>query len=58
MKGLFAGLLLGSLAATSAYADVMIDVRNDTTEDCSLAINARADKTKWMTHGLDVFASG
>ena len=58
MKGLFAGLLLGSLAATSAYADVMIDVRNDTTEDCSLAINARADKTKWITQGWYVFASG
>ena len=58
MKGLFAGLLLGSLAATSAYADVMIDVRNDTTEDCSLAINVRADKTKWITQGWYVFASG
>lgn len=58
MKGLLAGLFLGSVVAGQAYADVMIDVRNDTTEDCSIAINARADKTKWITQGWYVFASG
>src|SRR5574344_2717121 len=44
--------------SSSALADVMIDVRNDTSEDCSLAINARTDKTKWVTQGWYVYASG
>ena len=44
--------------SSSALADVMIDVRNDTSEDCSLAIHARTDKTKWLTQGWYVFASG
>ncbi|MGN0915525.1 MAG: DUF1036 domain-containing protein [Succinivibrio sp.] len=58
MKGIIVGLLLGATLSVSAYADVMIDVRNDTTEDCSLAVNYRADKTKWITQGWYVFASG
>ena len=54
---LVCALALFSFAATS-YADVMIDVSNDTSEDCSVAINARTDKTKWVTQGWYVFASG
>lgn len=51
--------LIVALGITScASADVMIDVRNDTSEDCSLAVNARTDKTKWVTQGWYVFASG
>ena len=56
-KGLLAGLL-GLFVCTAVSADVMIEVRNDTSDDCSLAINARADKTKLITQGWYVFASG
>ncbi len=52
-------LLLGLFCVCNlSFADVMIDVRNDTSEDCSLAIHARTDKTKWLTQGWYVFASG
>jgi uncharacterized membrane protein len=54
-------LLIGTLIALSvgsAYASVRIDVKNESSEDCSLAINARTDKTKWLTEGWYVFASG
>ena len=57
MKSLILGSLLG-LMTFSAAADVMIDVRNASSDDCSLAINARTDKTKWITQGWYVFASG
>ena len=58
MKKTIAALVLGLSAVSVANADVMIDVRNDTSDDCSLAINARTDKTKWVTQGWYVFASG
>lgn len=52
-------LVLGlMLCVTAAEASVRIDVKNDTSDDCSLAINARTDKTKWVTVGWYVFASG
>ena len=54
---LFSAVVLMAVSS-SALADVMIDVRNDTSEDCSLAIHARTDKTKWLTQGWYVFASG
>lgn len=41
-----------------AAADVRIDVKNDTSEDCSVAFNARIDKTKWLTIGWYVFVPG
>ena len=58
MKKTIAALVLGLSAVSVANADVMIDVRNDTSDDCSLAINARTDKTMWVTQGWYVFASG
>ena len=58
MKKTIAALVLGLSAVSVANADVMIDVRNDTSDDCSLAINARTDKNKWVTQGWYVFASG
>ncbi|MGN1280295.1 MAG: DUF1036 domain-containing protein [Succinivibrio sp.] len=57
MKKLAAAIIAFGITSL-ASADVMIDVRNDTSEDCSLAINARTDKTKWVTQGWYVFASG
>lgn len=44
--------------APSAQADVRIDIKNDTAEECSVAFNARTDKTKWMTIGWYVFLAG
>ena len=58
MKKTIAALVLGLSAVSVANADVMIDVRNDTSDDCSLAIYARTDKSKWVTQGWYVFASG
>ena len=58
MKGIIAGAVLGLGLISQSYAEVLIDVRNDTSEDCSLAVNARIDKTKWITQGWYVFASG
>lgn len=49
---------LGLIVTFNAYASVRINVKNDTSEDCSLAINARTDKTKWVTEGWYVFSSG
>lgn len=42
----------------SVRADVRIDIRNEMTEDCSVAFNARTDKTKWVTLGWYVFMAG
>ena len=58
MKGIIAGAVLGLGLISQSHAEVLIDVRNDTSEDCSLAVNARIDKTKWITQGWYVFASG
>lgn len=58
MKGIVAGAVLGLGLISQSYAEVLIDVRNDTSEDCSLAVNARIDKTRWITQGWYVFASG
>lgn len=58
MKTAILSALALLLVHSVASADIMIDVRNDTSEDCSLAINARADKTKWITQGWYVFVSG
>lgn len=44
--------------APGAQADVRIDIKNDTAEECSVAFNARTDKTKWMTIGWYVFLAG
>lgn len=44
MKGIIAGAVLGLGLISQSYAEVLIDVRNDTSEDCSLAVNARIDK--------------
>lgn len=51
MKGIIAGAVLGLGLISQSHAEVLIDVRNDTSEDCSLAVNARIDKTKWITQG-------
>ena len=37
---------------------MFITVKNESTEDCSVAFHARIDKTKWLTVGWYVFASG
>lgn len=50
--------VLMSIPSVSTYAALRIDVRNDSSEDCSLAFNVRTDKTKWITSGWYVFASG
>lgn len=46
------------LTVSAAQADVRIDIKNESNEDCSVAFNARVDKTKWMTIGWFVFVSG
>lgn len=61
MKKAFPALALSlgiALSATAADAALRIDVKNDSSEDCSLAVNSRTDKTKWVTGGWYVFASG
>lgn len=58
MIKLLLAALLGLVVSCGAAASVRIDVKNDTSEDCSLAINARTDKTKWVTEGWYVFSSG
>ncbi len=58
MQKLWLGIALLALGTTSALASVRIDVKNESHEDCSIAINARTDKTKWLTEGWYVFASG
>ena len=57
MKKLLVAAMLGFVCADAA-ASLRIDVKNDSSEDCSIAINARTDKTKWITEGWYVFASG
>lgn len=56
-KSFFWGAV-GMLVAIPATASLRIDVKNDSSEDCSLAFNVRTDKTKWITSGWYVFASG
>ncbi len=61
-------LILSGVLATSltmmggmtqlANADVRIDIKNESSEDCSVAFNARVDKTKWITVGWYVFVAG
>lgn len=52
------GAALLACFSTGVMADVRIDVKNDSGEDCSVALHARADKTKWITQGWYVFMSG
>ncbi|MCK0526890.1 MULTISPECIES: hypothetical protein [unclassified Anaerobiospirillum] len=60
LKKTVAAVLLSStlLMAGQAMADVRIDIKNGTQEDCSVAFNARIDKTKWVTEGWYVFMPG
>ncbi len=58
MKKLLLGALFCSFLTTSAFADAYITVKNNSSEDCSVAFHARIDKTKWLTVGWYVFASG
>ena len=58
MKKILLGLCAMAVFSAPAYSSVRIDVKNDTSEDCSLAINVRTDKTKWQTIGWYVYASG
>lgn len=58
MKKLMAAALAAVFLAGSAQAAVRIDIKNDSTEDCSVALNARIDQTKWLTVGWYVFAAG
>lgn len=47
-----------STLAPLAQADVRIDIKNESSEDCSVAFNARVDKTKWVTLGWFVYMAG
>lgn len=58
MKKLLISTLLATFFTTQAFANVFITVKNESTEDCSVAFHARVDKTKWLTIGWYVFASG
>ncbi len=49
-------LLLAGM--TVSEARVRIDIKNDSTEDCSVALNARVEQTKWLTVGWYVYAAG
>ncbi|MCR5537168.1 MAG: DUF1036 domain-containing protein [Succinivibrio sp.] len=49
---------VAAILATPCQATVRLDIKNDTSEDCSLAVHARIDKAKWLTIGWYVFASG
>lgn len=44
--------------SSAAFADVRIDIKNESSEDCSVAFNARVDKTKWVTLGWFVYMAG
>lgn len=44
--------------STIVNADVRIDIKNELRQDCSVAINARTDKTTWITTGWYVFMAG
>lgn len=50
--------VLSLLALPLAHADVRVDIKNESSEDCSVAFNARIDKTKWLTIGWYVFLPG
>ena len=58
MKKFLSVMTLAALIAAPALASVRIDIRNESSEDCSLAINARTDKTRWLTEGWYVYAAG
>lgn len=58
---LLASCLLGLASLglwQTAQADVRVDIKNETAEECSVAFNARTDKTKWVTQGWYVFVAG
>ncbi len=60
LKKICAALVITSslMLVSQAQADVRIDIKNDSSDDCSVAFNARVDKTKWMTVGWYVFVPG
>ena len=60
LKKIVAALLVSSslVLASQVQADVRIDIKNDSSDDCSVAFNARVDKTKWLTEGWYVFVPG
>ncbi|SPT67902.1 Uncharacterised protein [Anaerobiospirillum thomasii] len=58
MKKLALAALCAVFVTSQACANVFITVKNESTEDCSVAFHARIDKTKWLTVGWYVFASG
>ena len=59
MKKFGLSLLLAAAAfASAAEAAVRIDINNDSTEDCSVALNARIDQTTWLTVGWYVYVAG
>ncbi len=43
---------------SASLAAVRLDIKNDSTEDCSVALNARIDQTTWLTVGWYVYAAG
>lgn len=46
---------MAAASVNIALADVRLDVKNESSQDCSLAINARTDKTNWTTIGWYVY---
>ena len=53
------GALVGLMVLlNTAEADVRIDIKNESNEDCSIAFHARIDRTKWLTAGWYVFLPG
>ncbi|HAR79562.1 MAG TPA: hypothetical protein DCR21_01910 [Succinivibrionaceae bacterium] len=58
LKKILITSVLCAAVSLPSYASLRLDVKNDTSEDCSLAINARTDKTKWVTIGWYVYSSG
>lgn len=55
---LAAAVVLTGVGISTANADVRIDITNENSEECSVAFNARTDKTKWVTTGWYVYVSG
>lgn len=54
-------LLLALVSCAFIYqanAAVRIDIKNNTTDDCSVALNARIDKTTWLSTGWYVYMAG
>lgn len=56
-KKFFAGMALVFISTGVTMADIRLDVNNQSAQDCSVAINARTDKTTWTTIGWYVFMS-